>query len=240
MQPLLYLAHRIPYPPNKGDKIRSYNILRYLSKYYDIYCGTFIDTPADIKYQQKVNSLCKKTHFEIINPKLCKIKSLKGFLTKQALSISYYSSSSMQRWVDHVIAKNDIKIVLAFSSPVAQFVMDKPLHKIMDMIDIDSFKWQQYSQSYNGMMSLIYAREAKLLFKYEQEIAEKFNATFFVSDKEAEHFKSLINEPDNKKIIGISNGVDFDYFDPKIVFQSPYPKEKNTGFYRHHGLFCEY
>ncbi len=226
MKSLLYLVHRIPYPPNKGDKIRSYNILRYLSQFYEIYLGTFIDTPEDLQYQEKVSSYCIQSHFEEINPRLCKIKSLTGFLSGQALSIPYYSSNTMQQWVDKVIKENDIKTVLAFSSPMAQFVMEKDsLHKVMDFIDIDSDKWKQYSQSHKGLMGHIYAREAEYLFHYEKQIADKFDASTFVSNKEAAHFKQLINNQKNT-VSGVSNGIDFAYFDPDLDHEMPYPIDK--------------
>ncbi len=50
MEKLLFLAHRIPYPPNKGDKIRSYHFLKYLAERYQIYLGTFIDDANDWQY----------------------------------------------------------------------------------------------------------------------------------------------------------------------------------------------
>jgi len=229
MQPLLYLVHRIPYPPNKGDKIRSYNILRYLSQFYDIYLGTFIDTAEDEQYQSKVKSFCKEAHFEKINPKINKIKSLTGFFTNQALSIPYYASSSMQKWVDKIIVKHDIKTALAFSSPVAQYIMDKDLHKIMDFIDIDSDKWRQYSLSHKGIMSAIYAREAKYLYQYEKQISQKFDTSIFVSNKEAQHFKSMLSKDKIEplpQIQGVSNGIDVDFFNPDLDYQNPYPKDK--------------
>jgi len=131
----------------------------------------------------------------------------------------------MQKWVDDVIKKHSIKKVLAFSSPVAQFVMDKNIHKLMDFIDIDSDKWKQYSASHQGIMSWVYAREAKKLFQYEKQIAQEFNTSFFVSDKEAEHFRKLLKQEEsnnNDEVFGISNGIDFDFFNPNREYKNPY------------------
>ena len=222
MKPLLYLVHRLPYPPNKGDKIRSYNILKYLSQYHKIYLGTYIDDPEDFQYQSKVNALCEETYIETINPKIAKLKSLIGFIQGRALSIPYYASNTMQLWVDKVIEENNIENALVFSSPMAQFILNhQSMRKIMDFVDIDSDKWQQYTQSHKGLMNFVYAREAKLLFKYEKEIAQKFDASIFVSKKEAGYFQKLIKQQDSK-IKGISNGIDFSYFNPELEFRSPY------------------
>ncbi|MBF0265654.1 MAG: TIGR03087 family PEP-CTERM/XrtA system glycosyltransferase [Gammaproteobacteria bacterium] len=231
MQPLLYLVHRIPYPPNKGDKIRSFNILKYLSNYYDIYLGSFIDAPEDLQYKEKLKEFCKETHIETINPKIAKVKSLTGLFSGKALSIPYYASNSMQVWVNKTIKQHNIKKTLAFSSPMAQFLMGHTeIDRIMDFVDIDSDKWQQYTNTHTGVMNLIYKREAKYLFKYEKHIANSFNASLFVSDKEADYFQQLIQYR-KSQILGVSNGIDFEFFDPELEYQSPYkPNEKNLVF----------
>ena len=55
MKNILFLAHRIPFPPNKGDKIRSYHFLSYLTTIYNVYLGAFIDDPNDWQYTEKLD-----------------------------------------------------------------------------------------------------------------------------------------------------------------------------------------
>lgn len=62
MESLLFLAHRLPYPPNKGDKIRSYHMLRYLARRYRVYLGTFIDDPEDWQYLETLQALCAEVY----------------------------------------------------------------------------------------------------------------------------------------------------------------------------------
>ncbi|MFV2057082.1 MAG: sugar transferase, partial [Thiohalomonadales bacterium] len=106
MQALLYLVHRIPYPPNKGDKIRSYHLLQYLSNYYDVYLGTFVDDKNDWQYVDKVNEYCADSYLAGINPKLAKIKSLIGIVSNSALTIPYYYNRKLKSWVNNVISKH--------------------------------------------------------------------------------------------------------------------------------------
>ncbi len=228
-EPLLYLVHRIPYPPNKGDKIRSYHMLKFFAARYKVFLGTFIDDPADNQYQVQLQSLCEECYFESLNPVKAKLKSLQGFLRGQALSVPYYSSAKMQQWVKDVIVNNHISKVVVFSSPMAQFVSElaDDINKIMDFVDIDSDKWSQYSQSHKGLMSKVYTREAEYLFHYEKKIARDFNASLFVSDKEALLFREMVPEF-AEKVYGISNGVDFNYFNPDIDYKPPYDAEKKV------------
>ena len=55
---LLFLAHRVPYPPTKGDKIRSFNLLKHLGQRYQLYLGTFVDDPADWAHESRLRELC--------------------------------------------------------------------------------------------------------------------------------------------------------------------------------------
>ena len=57
-EPLLFLAHRIPYPPDKGDKVRSYHFLRHLAERYRLFLGTFIDDAADLPHRARLEALC--------------------------------------------------------------------------------------------------------------------------------------------------------------------------------------
>lgn len=224
MEDLLFLAHRIPYPPNKGDKIRSYHFLKYLTSEYNVHLGTFIDDPKDWQYTDKLDALCVETHYIGLNPFQAKIKSLQGLLTGEALSLPYYKNQAMRDWVDNTIKKHAIKKVLIFSSVMAQFIV--PMHKhdidmIVDFVDVDSDKWRQYAVKKQGIARWIYQRESKYLFDYEKKIAGQAKAGIFVSEQEAALFKTLAPTL-TEKIGHINNGVDTDYFSPEQVFASPY------------------
>ena len=79
--PLLYLVHRIPYPPNKGDKVRSFNILRQLAKRHRIFLGTFVDHPDDVQYIDKLSEWCEESRVIRLDPSSAKIASLRGLVT---------------------------------------------------------------------------------------------------------------------------------------------------------------
>jgi hypothetical protein len=68
MQELLYLAHRIPYPPNKGDKVRSYHEIKHLARRYRIHLGAFVDDAQDWQYVDTLGKLCGETCFVPLDP----------------------------------------------------------------------------------------------------------------------------------------------------------------------------
>jgi sugar transferase (PEP-CTERM/EpsH1 system associated) len=222
MKKLLYLVHRIPFPPNKGDKIRSFHFLKALSAEYEIYLGTFIDDPEDRQYVDALKPYCKDCFCVDLQPKLAKLLSLSGFLSNQALSLPYYRSQALQAWVDQVIDTHHIDQAMIFSSPMAQYLVKHPhVDLVADYVDVDSDKWQQYSKSKNWPASWVYEREAHKLLDYETNMAGRAKSTLFVSEQESRLFKHLAPSV-AEKIDYVNNGVDTVFFDPALTYESPF------------------
>lgn len=225
---LLYLVHRIPYPPNKGDKIRSFHFLQALAAEYQIFLGTFIDDPDDRQHVGVLKTFCRDICCIDLNPKFGKLKSLQGLLSGEALSLPYYRNRELRKWVDKTISEQGIERVMIFSSPMAQYVEKfSDLHWVADFVDVDSDKWRQYGLSKTWPASWIYRREAEKLLAYERLIAARADATLFVSEQEASLFKTLAPESASK--IGfVNNGVDTDRFDPGLHYVSPFANRQPT------------
>ena len=227
MKSLLYLIHRLPYPPNKGDKITSFNMLKYLSKRFNIYLACFIDDKDDWQYVETVNAYCKETCIVGLNPKISKILSLRGIVTQEALSIPYYRNQKMQSWVDASIENYAIDSVLIFSGVMAQYVSQKlpsTTKTVLDLEDVDSDKWLLYSKDRTWPMNWIYKREAKYLLAYEKSMAIEFDTTVLVSKEEADFFKTLIPEVSDK-VIHRTQGVDSQFFDPSLEHENLYQQD---------------
>lgn len=225
MARLLYLVHRIPFPPNKGDKIRSYNILKALAKDHDVILGTFVDDPDDRVHQPAVETLCTQSYFETIDPQTQKMKSLGGLFTSSPLTITFYRSPTFQRWVDSIIESGIDGIVL-FSSAMARFIRPGAVGNVpvwMDFVDLDSDKWRQYAQSKKGPEAFIYRREARLLQRFEADLASRVHTSSFVTDDEAALFQKLSGD-NASNVISMPNGVDLDFFNPDYKALSDGPE----------------
>jgi sugar transferase (PEP-CTERM/EpsH1 system associated) len=228
---LLLLVHRIPYPPNKGDKIRSYHLLKHLSQRYRVHLATFIDDPDDWQHVPVVEKMCATSHFAGLNPLAARVKSLGALVKGRSLSLDYYRDAGLERWVDQTVAAHAIDRVLVFSSAMAQYAEKYPQAKrIVDFVDVDSDKWRQYADKKGWPMSWLYRHEARQLLSYERRVAAEYDASLFVSAPEADLFRQLAPESDGK--IGFfNNGVDTDYFSPDLAHQSPYaPGERAVVF----------
>ncbi|MGH9676626.1 MAG: TIGR03087 family PEP-CTERM/XrtA system glycosyltransferase, partial [Candidatus Acidiferrum sp.] len=100
MADLLFLAHRVPYPPNKGDKIRSWQILRHLAGRYRVHLGCLVDDPEDVGYGKELEALCSTVCSPRLHLPLAKLRSFSGVLAGEPLSVAYFRHARRQRWVD--------------------------------------------------------------------------------------------------------------------------------------------
>lgn len=217
-EPLLFLCHRIPYPPNKGDKIRSFNILKKLSEIYDVHLACFIDDPFDRQYVSTLEEYCASVCALDQNKTLAKIKGMQAFVTGQAITLPYYASREMMHWVRRTYHSHQIQKIFIYSSSMAQYCDADEFNnaiKVIDFVDIDSDKWRQYAEKKTGIAKWVFHREFIKLAQYEARIANQFQHSLFVSPDEAEMFKSLQPYEVHDKIHGLLNGVDIEFFDPQ-------------------------
>lgn len=223
--PLLFVCHRIPYPPNKGDKIRAFHLLHHLSQSFDIFLATFVDDPDDWHYVPDVEKFCVDSLFVDLKPWRATLQSITAFLTGDALSNPYYRSQKMASWISKTVSEYKIQHAMVYSSSMAQFVKNDSLglkRKIIDFVDIDSDKWHQYAQQKKWPLSWLYQREANYLLALEKKLALEFDAGLFVSSAEATLFRKMAPETATK-IGHYNNGVNADYFDPNSEYLNPYP-----------------
>ncbi|MBI1284105.1 MAG: TIGR03087 family PEP-CTERM/XrtA system glycosyltransferase [Thiobacillus sp.] len=224
MEGLLFLAHRIPFPPNKGDKIRSFHLLRHLSARYEIHLGAFVDDPDDWQYQDALKPYCKSIKLLPLHSRRAKLASLAGLLTGEALTLPYYRSRELGRWAGDLAASGRVTCGLAFSSAMAQFMPRNLARRVLDMVDVDSDKWTQYAPTQRWPLSLIYAREGRKLAKWEARVAQEFDATLLVSPAEAALLRQRVPQA-GERIGAFENGVDADYFSPARDYPNPYPPD---------------
>ena len=226
MSNLLYLVHRLPYPPNKGDKVRSFHLLKHLAAKHRIYLGTFIDDPQDEAYVDKLPEFCAGMHIVRLSPKIAKIRSLTGLLSNEALTLPYYRNAGLQSWVDRTIREQKIDAAIVFSSAMAQYVRShSQLTALVDFCDVDSAKWTQYAPTHRWPFSWIYRREGERLLAFEREIAASTAHSFFVTDNETELFLRAAPEC-RAKVSPMCNGVDSDFFSPEHELASPYSADE--------------
>jgi polysaccharide biosynthesis protein PslH len=222
MRNILLLVHRLPYPPNKGDKVRSYHLLKHLAQNNRVFLGTFIDDPADKVHLDTVRAYCADVHAATISPIRQKIVSLLALLTGQAMSLRYYHHGGLHTWVKRAMTENQIDAIVVFSSAMGQYAQQSvSADLLVDFVDVDSAKWTQYAANHRWPLSWMYAREGQKLLAYERELAARAKRSFFVTENETQLFRQ--HAPECADLVeAMSNGVDADFFSPDPALKNPF------------------
>jgi sugar transferase (PEP-CTERM/EpsH1 system associated) len=228
MEPLLYLTHRIPFPPNKGDKVRSYHLLRFLAERYRVHLGTFVDDEADHAHVEAVAGWCASLKVSVIRPALARVRSLGALVTGEALTLRYYRDDALAQWVRDTVRAQAIGKAVVFSSAMAQYVTGlQGVRTVVDFVDVDSAKWDEYGRARPWPLSGLYRREGDRLLAYERAVAQATDASVFVTPAEADLFRRKAPECAGR-VWWAQNGVDTAFFAPDAARPSPFAPDEEA------------
>ncbi len=223
MQDLLFLCHRIPYPPDKGDKIRAWHMLRHLAQTHRVHLGCLADDPADLAHLPMLRALCASVACPAIDKRRQRIRALARLRPGRPLTLDYFHHAGLQDWVRQTLRREPIGRMFVFSSAMAPYVMQGSpgIPAILDMVDVDSEKWTTYAEQTRLPMRPVWAREGRTLLAFERRAAAWFDRTLFVSEDECRRFVALAPEAAGRAG-WVENGVDLDYFSPRHAGPNPY------------------
>ena len=245
---LLMLTHRMPYPPDRGDRIRSYHLLKMLSKHFDIALACTSNEPSWLQHHQLLSTMAKRVELQPITDFGSNLRGIRALLTGRAVTpASFYRqglADAIRRWHEQL----PFDAVLTFCTGMMHYarLVTQPQKKrnagvvpgkelevekvekshirhVLDLVDVDSQKWASYADQSKSPMKLVYGAEARRLRKVEAGQYDHFDAITVVSKTEADCYRENVGEHEGLKVIG--NGVDMRYFSPqpsvdsnKIVF----------------------
>nr|WP_294557517.1 TIGR03087 family PEP-CTERM/XrtA system glycosyltransferase [uncultured Rhodopila sp.] len=228
MRSLLFLTQRIPYPPIKGEKIRPLQILGHLRQSYDVHLGCLVDDPRDLEHVPTIQAMCADSYFAPIDRRRARITCLRGLLTNEPLSVTFYRDRGLAGWVRRVLLDVKPEAIFVCSSNMAPYVLDLRGREsvcLVDLADVDSEKWRAYAESGSFPMKHVHAREWRRVAALEARVARECDWSTFVSSAEAGLFAQM--HPQHAgKIRGVSSGVDHAYFDPSLPFEPPYATDR--------------
>ena len=199
---ILYLTHTCPYPPNRGDRIRCYHILKHLSRNHDL---TLLYPVFDDQHhlcpehlQQYCRTVIPVKHHIFRSYLSC----FRAIFSNRSLSVSFFYSKILKKFIQ----KLSPDMILVDCSTMAQYALDMPCPKILDFVDIDSQKWDRYSSMTGFPYAPIYRIESRRLDQFEKFLLRRFDYCLVTSS----HEKSLLDSAPHIEVL--PNGVDQQYF----------------------------
>jgi len=219
---LLFLAHRIPYPPNKGDKIRSFHQLQHLARRHRLHLGCLADDRADLQHLPVLRQMTASCEVAPLGSHRARLHSLAALATGAPLSVRWFESARLRRYVERTVHDEALDAVLLFSSSMAPYLDGVDLPFVMDFCDVDSDKWQQYASRAPWPLRQLYALEARRLRAYEQDVLQRCSAATLVTEREKALWADLPASMRGKVHV-VPNGVDLEYFAPRPPGAPPSP-----------------
>jgi len=222
MAKLVVLAHRVPFPPNKGEKLRTFHQIEELvHKGHSVTVLAPYDDDAELA---NAKALAEKFSIDVICKKLPNKFWRLGMAVLKNRSFSetnFYSNELMETLRDKLV---DADVLLLTASSLANYVRElsnvENIKLLMDFMDVDSDKWQQYADESNVLKCLLYSREAKKICLLEQEVAKTFDTCFVIANTEKQLFERKVSQEGTLRVLG--NGIDQSLFSPN------YRKPSNT------------
>ncbi|MEM7700443.1 MAG: TIGR03087 family PEP-CTERM/XrtA system glycosyltransferase [Pseudomonadota bacterium] len=212
MSEILFLAHRVPFPPNRGDKIRSHHLLRKLATIAPVHVGCFSESAEDRASVGEVDVI-SASHCVIQRSKSLVLAGAQAVLTGQPVSLTAFRSAKLDEWVRRTLATRPISTIFVFSGQMGQYIPDDFQGRvIIDLCDVDSAKFENYAAAGDGVW--LNSREARLMSDEEERLAKRCDATLLITQAEAELFRSRLTDPTGVRVEVIGNGIDAGSFGP--------------------------
>jgi len=210
---ILVLTHRFPYPPDKGDRIRSFYWIQSLARHFEVDVLTLTHGPAPEPYRRELEALAGKVYtFDV--SRSYQIGRIAGaLLAGRSLTEGVLKSEPFTQKLQELAVSGRYDACLAVGSGVgAQTLKALPFPRlIVDLVDVDSAKWDQYARCHRGISWWVYRRESRKIANLERKLAQQAQTCVVVSYREADLLRRIAPEA---RVQIIPNGVDTEFFQP--------------------------
>lgn len=212
---LLFITHRVPYPPDKGDRIRTYHLLRFLSRHFRVHLASFADESVGEETITELKRLTARFEF-ILQGRTKWLGGLKSLTLGGSISEGIYHDSRMVKLLSNWKQQTRFHGVVLSASSLASYLkypgFDSSIN-VVDFVDVDSQKWIDYATSSSIPKSWLYRLEGRRLRQTEIAISDEVDAVTLVSERETELVRSYCPP---QKIHKVTNGVDLEYYSPRV------------------------
>jgi sugar transferase (PEP-CTERM/EpsH1 system associated) len=209
---ILCLTSRLPYPPNRGDRLRAFNFIKSLSREHELSLVSFIANDSEREHLPALRVYCQEVRVLTMSQRRSALSVLCNLWRREPLQALYYRSGAMRRLVEQMCSAKQFDAAYVHLFRMAPYVADRPeFYRIVDLTDVIS---QEIIRSlpYRGLISrLIYKLELSRIRRYERHVAQTFEETWLISKADRQ---VLARDCPAANIRVVPNGVDAKRFYP--------------------------
>ena len=212
---VLALTHRTPFPPDKGDKIRTHHLLTRLGRHAAVHLAAFAEPPSDVSHAGALRRHFASIDLVPLSMRWQRLRALPAVLSLAPLTVPVFHRGAMERVVDGLVAAVRPDVIVAESTSMAPYALRHPsVPLVMDFVDADSAKWKAYADEASLVMRAVYLREAYTLRRFERAVAQRAKVSLVTADRERALLREIAPGCDVRTL---ANGVDTDYFTPRAA-----------------------
>jgi sugar transferase (PEP-CTERM/EpsH1 system associated) len=209
---ILLLAHRLPFPPTTGDKIRAYHIAHHLAKHHSVTLGALADEADFVSSANQLRRTLGDVEVQGISRRWKRLAALGALIVGGSATMSYFSCGRLKRCLKRRLQAERYDLLYISSSSMAQYAESAPdVPAVVDFVDVDSDKWVQYGRQLGFPRGWIYSLEGRRLQWYEREAGRRAARAVVATEVEATLLRELLP---SRAISVVPNGVDLTYFTP--------------------------
>jgi sugar transferase (PEP-CTERM/EpsH1 system associated) len=209
---IFFVCRRVPFPPDRGDKIATFNEIRHLSSKHEVHVFCLADGTRDLDNIAGLQDHVASVTAAPVTALTIKLRALKALLGGQSLSVAAFNEAKLHVAIRRKFDELKPDLIMVYSCNVAQFAEHFPgVPRIMQFGDLDSLRWGQYAERSGLPLKWIYEVEQRRFLAYERHIARNFSHALVHTPIERRDFERLIP---GVPVSLVGNGVDLDYFRP--------------------------
>jgi polysaccharide biosynthesis protein PslH len=223
MSEILFISHRIPFPPDRGDKIRSHHIVKRLARLAPVHIATFADDELDMAEEVELASLARSYKL-VRRAKPLMLAGVQALAARRPVSLTAFYDAGLAAYIEEVLANRPISTIYVFSGQMGQYVPASFAGRVIaDFVDVDSAKFDAYAAKRHPALRWVESREARMMRDEEARLAARADVSLLISAAEAELFTSRLNPRERalSDVRVLGNGIDTALFDPLAVDAAP-------------------
>lgn len=210
---LLFIAHRVPYPPDKGERLRAFHEIRALSERFAVTVAALSHSRKDAEAASALKQWCRKVLVAPAGGKLGLLRGGVSLLVGKSVTEGYFHSRGLRKRIAIEAAREPFDVVVCYSSGTLPYALAAPsAARVIDLVDVDSAKWAEYAGNAGWLKGWSYRRESAAVRRLERRAVELCDAVLLVSGAES----AALGVGDDKVMV-VPNGVDADFFSPDAV-----------------------
>lgn len=183
---ILFLAHRLPCPPDKGERIRAYHELKYLGERHEVDLFCFADTQQDAHKREQCQEICRSVYVEVLNKPLRLLRAVGNLVRGKPMSWGFFHSQKFGHRVQEALRKRHYDVIFVYCSSMGQFVpWPAPAPLVVDFVDADSAKWMQYALISRPPYSWLYTHEARAVAAFESALGRRATLSLATTSHDA-------------------------------------------------------